>query len=240
MVRLSELERAVFHRISQHIAQNEELTLTELAEECHVAKGTVIKAVQKLGYRGFNDFTRSVRLNVQSSDTALLPRRIVDDDPDYEAERLAQTILRCRGASNFIFSGDRRCAAVIASYMSRKLASFCIFAPPSYDYAMTEPFDLDPGVAYFFFHKELPGREGRGQGPGYGKGMLAAARRAGFYIVVISDDRARATETEADMIIPISQNEGLEADMFVSRVIVLLEKALTVYSRLNRGIHEGA
>ena len=65
VVHLSELERAVFRHISQHVAQNEEITLTELAEECHVAKGTVIKAVQKLGYRGFNDFACNVRLNAQ-------------------------------------------------------------------------------------------------------------------------------------------------------------------------------
>ena len=70
----------------------------------------------------------------------------------------------------------------------------------------------------------------------YGKGMLSAARRAGFFIVVVSDDRRRASDTDADMVVPIAQNDGLETDMFVSRVIVLLEKAFAVYSGLSRGL----
>lgn len=236
VVHLSELERAVFRHISQHVAQDEEVTLTELAEECHVAKGTVIKAVQKLGYRGFNDFACNVRLNAQSSDTMLLPRRIVEGDADAQAKSLAHVFLACWGKANFIFSGDRRCAALIASYMSRKLASFGLSVPPSYDYAMADPCGLEPGVAFFYFHKELPGREGRGQADDYGKGMLSTARRAGFFIVVVSDDRRRASDTDADMVVPVAQNDGLETDMFVSRVIVLLEKAFAVYSGLSRGL----
>ncbi len=61
--RLSPLERQIMQSLVAHISQNEEVSLTELAEECHVSKSSVVKMVQKLGYRGFEDLTYDVRFN---------------------------------------------------------------------------------------------------------------------------------------------------------------------------------
>lgn len=73
MPRFSPLERQILQALTSHISQNEEVSLTALAEECHVSKSSVVKAVQKLGYRGFSDLSYHVRFNAQTSSGSLLP-----------------------------------------------------------------------------------------------------------------------------------------------------------------------
>lgn len=228
----SQLERQIVQALVAHISQNEEVSLTELADEVHVSKSSVVRAVQKLGYRGFPDLTYSVRFNAQSDADMLLPRHVMADSGfDDAAETLARCLLRCAGKRNLIFSGDRRLGALIASYMSRKLAMFDIFAPPSYDYAMTVPGALPCGVAFFCFHRELPGRSVWGQQDGYGEGMLAAARSTGFYVVAFSDNVA-PRPSDADLLLRVAPNERDDLDLYAARVIMLFEAALARYAGL--------
>lgn len=234
----SPLERQVLQAIIAHVSQNEEISLTELADECHVSKSTVVRAVQKMGYRGFSDLTRSVRLSAQTSADALLPRAVTLGSLDAEVEALARCLTRCRGKRNLMFSGDCRLGALLAAYMSRKLAMFDIFAPASYDYAMTTPGRLPVGVAFFCFHRELPGRRHLGQQEGYGEGMLRAARDAGFYVVLFSDSReADVAPGMVDLAVHIAPNDGIAADLYAARVIIVFEAALARYAQLEK---EGA
>lgn len=237
---LTRLELNILQAITDHISQNEEVSLTELADECHAAKSTVVKAVQKMGYQGFTELTHNARFNAQTSSTSLLPRRVTVGDVAAEADLLAGCFARCHGGRNWIFSGDRRCGELLASYMSRKLAMFDIFAPTSYDYAMTVPRDLPCGVAFFCFHRELPGKDHLGQREGYGEGMLAAARRAGFYTVAFSDAVRQPAGREVDLLFKIAPNDDSGADLYATRVIILFEQALSLYAkmrRVSRGSH---
>ena len=60
---LTHAERAVVTALNAHITRNEEVSLTELAQECHVAKSTVVKTLQRLGYQGFEEFRYNYRLS---------------------------------------------------------------------------------------------------------------------------------------------------------------------------------
>ena len=238
MPRPSPLERDIIQALTRHISQNEEVSLTELAAECHVAKSTVVKAVQKLGFRGFGDLTYSARFNAQERG-GLLPRRLVEGDPEAVARELAERFERCRGRHNLIFSGDRRLSAPLASYMSRKLAMFDIFATPSYDYAMVRaaagPQGAGPGgFALLFFHRELPAQRGLGQQPGFGEGMFAAAEAAGFQVIVFSDDE-RALQDRADLLVRIAPNGEADVDLYAVKALMLFEMALTRVSEMRGG-----
>lgn len=235
--RLTRLELQILQAITDHIGRNEEVSLTELASECHVAKSTVVKAVQKMGYGGFTELSRSARLSARTSSESMLPSRVVVGDVDASADLLAGCFARCRGSRNWFFSGDRRCGELLASYMSRKLAMFDIFAPTSYDYAMTVPRDLPCGVAFFCFHRELPGQAHLGQREGYGEDMLAAAKRAGFYTVAFSDDGDKARGRTVDLLFEVAPNDNTGADLYASRVIILFERALSNYAKMRRISH---
>lgn len=232
MVGLTPLERDIIQLLTQHISCNEEISLTELAEECHVAKSTVVKAVQKLGYGGFGDLTYNIRLNAQSAG-GLLPRRPVSGDVDDQVDRLSRLLWSCRDKHSILFSGDHRIGAPLSSYMCRKLAMFGIFASASYDYLMVEHHALDPGTAIFFFHRELPGRANWGQTSGYGEGMLRAARDAGFSIVAFSDDPEKSTRVQADLCIAIDSRDDAGGDLYMMRVLMVFEMAL---ARISKGL----
>ena len=230
--RYSQLDRAIIQAIVAHISKNEEISLTELAQECHVAKSSVVKALQKLGYRGFAEFTKSIRINAQTNSGSLLPRAVAVDGLEATSDRLASCLARHRHHRNFIFSGDRRYGDLLAAYMSRKLALFGIFAPSTYDYAMTAPGEYTCGAAFFCFHRGLPGATRFDQPEGYGMGMLHAARKAGFEIVILTDDRERSVPHDADLVLQISPNSDVRVDLYVTRSIMLFETALAKLARM--------
>lgn len=225
------LEEHIIRELAHHISQNEEVSLTFLAEECHVSKSTVIKAVKKLGYQGFDDLVHNIRFNAQTSSGALLPGRLVEGDREEAVCKLAEQLRLCEGRRNFIFAGDRRTSDVVARYMSRKLAMFDLFATMSTDYAMARREVLECGTAFFILHRELPCRSAHEQDAGYGMGMLRSARDAGFDIVAFSDDSNRRAAQEADLLVRISPNEDEDIDLFVPKTLMVFEQALTQYAR---------
>lgn len=232
MSELTVLEREIVQTLTRHIARSEEVSLTELAEECHVAKSTVVKAVKKLGYGGFSDLVRNVRFDARVGG-GLLPRRCVLDGDAHAASIFATVLLGCRGKHNVFFSGDRRLGDLLSRYLCRKLAMFGIFASASYDYLMLNDHGMEPGIVCFFFHKELPEHAGFGQQEGYGEGMFAAAREAGYQTVVFSDD-SREIQEKADHLIRLCPSVSDGCDLFISRVLMVAEMAFEYLSiRIN-------
>ena len=51
--RLSPLERQIMQSLVAHISQNEEVSLTELAEECHVSKSSAYVVMPSISGTGF-------------------------------------------------------------------------------------------------------------------------------------------------------------------------------------------
>ena len=231
----SQLERTVIQHIVSHISQNRELTLTDIAEQCHVSKSTVIKALQKLGYRGFSDFHRDVRLGARSSNDALLPSRVTRLPIEEEAKVLSNLLYRHKEDRNFIFKSDRRSGDLLANYLSRKLSLFGILCPATYDYSIVDTvMGRPPGLAIFCFHKELPGKTHLGQQEGYGAGLLEAARGAGFDIVVISD-LSKDEPHEETTAISIVRDQDITVDLYATRVLMLFEQTLSALSALAGG-----
>lgn len=144
------VEQTIIDALVRHSALREEITLSALASECHVAKSTVIKTVQKLGFRGFKDFVYTYKLSSSVRPDRLLPERIVDGNIDESADILANHFFRFSTTKNFIHLGGRELVAPIAQYVSRKLAMFDIFAPATYDYALMEQNRLPHGFALLF------------------------------------------------------------------------------------------
>lgn len=226
------LEESVVRELVHHLSQNEEISLTELANECHVSKSTVVKAVKKLGYQGYNDLSQSIRLNAQTSQGGLLPRVATMAPAKDVTHALAKQFVACENKRNFCFSADKRTGSILANYVSRKLAMFEIYAPASYDYAMARQ-ELAPcGSAFFFYHRELPRRSNHSQIEGYGVGMMEQAQKSGFSVVVFADYDHGPWGQHADLFIRIADNESDAEDFYIPRVITVFERALSAYSDL--------
>ena len=52
-MKLTDIEKDIMHCLNMKIADHQKVTLAQIADECHVAKSTVVKFSKKLGYSGF-------------------------------------------------------------------------------------------------------------------------------------------------------------------------------------------
>lgn len=225
---LSSTERGIVNTLTTHIARNEEISLTELAQECHVAKSTVVKALQRIGFHGYREFSYSYRISRDMQRGSLLPREVVRGDVERKAAELADILQWCRGKKSLVFLGGRRMGALLANYVSRKLAMFDIFAPASYDYAMVDETQLPFGAAFFFFHHNPK----RGFGTsGTGESMIQTVREHGYRTVVFTDSDDTHAYRDVDVLIRIVENADPNIDLFATRTIMVFEGALYLYAK---------
>ena len=228
---LTTAERVVATALNTHITNNDEVSLTDLAEECHVAKSTVVKTLQKIGFRGYQEFSYNFRISRDVQRGTLLPRDIVVGDEVQIARELAQTIQWCESKKNIVFLGGRRMGALLASYVSRKLAMFDIFAPASYDYAMVNESRLERGAAFFFSHR-LPQRNIGLSGTG--EAMIETARDLGYRVVAFCDTDDSLLARRADFLVRITDNSDPNLDLFATKTIMMVEQALAQYASLRK------
>ncbi|MDI9591256.1 MAG: hypothetical protein QM302_09505 [Acidobacteriota bacterium] len=233
----SQAERSVINALNAHISRNEEVSLTELAGECHVAKSTVVKTLQRMGFRGYQEFSYSFRLSRDVQRGSLLPRDVVVGSGTTAARELASVFLWCAGRKSIAFSDGKCLAAPLAQYLARKLALFDILAPASYDYAMVDAARAEPGAAFFFIH-----RRDAGVGHGYsgvGEGMLAAVRDRGYRTVIFTDTDDASVTSYADVLIRIADNAEPDIDLYATKVLMVIERALSEYARLREEVRDG-
>ncbi len=229
MRNLSQTERAIMTALNAHITRNEEVSLTELAEECHVAKSTVVKAIKRLGFKGYREFTYNYRISRDIQRGTLLPLKVIDGDDAEVMERLVDTLDWCAGKKSIVFCDGKLWAPLLADYVSRKLALFDIFAPASYDYAMVTESRMACGAAFFFFHHLHSGEEAVSSG--IGEGMVETVRAHGFRTVVFADGDETNVSSYADVLVRIADDAGADLDLFATKVIMVFERALAGLSR---------
>lgn len=229
----SQTERVVINALNAHISRNREVSLTELADECHVAKSTVVKTLQRMGFRGYQEFSYGFRLSRDVQRGSLLPKEAIEGSGTLVARSLANVLVDCEGKKNIVFSDGKRLASLLAQYLSRKLALFDLFAPASYDYAMVHQSSATPGAAFFFVHQ---GADPKGLGQsGVGEGMIVVARELGYHVVVFTDGDEVGMVNHADVVVRITKNANPEIDLYATKVIMVIERSLAELSLLRGG-----
>ena len=78
MQKLTDTEREIIEKLFASNAVREEISLTELAASCHVAKSTVIKTVKKLGFSGFKDYLYAYQTSSNIHNTRVLPKQVTE------------------------------------------------------------------------------------------------------------------------------------------------------------------
>ncbi|VYU40909.1 HTH-type transcriptional regulator GlvR [Enterococcus casseliflavus] len=60
IMRLNELEMAVYKYIVQHFEEIDQLTIREFSAACHVSTSTILRCITKLGYRGYSELKYAI------------------------------------------------------------------------------------------------------------------------------------------------------------------------------------
>lgn len=232
---LSTTDQTIMSAINYHISQSEYVSISELADECDVAKSTIVKLAKKLGYTGYADMRETLCAGKEDevSDSFLPLNTTQDEDTLDAATRLATLFWDRRHAKHVLASNICSVDAILSAYLARKLAMFGIYAISTYDYASIIAKSTDPGIALFFEHNI-------DQKAGAGSFVLSAfkplfklAQQEGYCTVLITDVvKETSTSQLADKVFRIKPSYDSRYDFFAPRTIVLFELMLSELSRL--------
>lgn len=234
MDRLTQTERAIFDELAATGSDVDETSLTELASRCHVAKSTVVKTVQKLGFKGYGDYVTTRRLDLSVRRGHLLPRQVVEGDVDEAVERLATCFQTCEGRKSIAFSLGSYPASFLASSLTRKLNMFDVFAVSSYDNIMFDGRRFEPGYVFLFLHEGVSDRAAGTTSKQSFSHLFGLAHKTGYRIAVFLDssleDAHENYDTLADEVFLIASDRNTNLDFYTVRVLMLIEMALESYS----------
>lgn len=230
MQKLTDTEREIIEKLFASNAVREEISLTELAASCHVAKSTVIKTVKKLGFSGFKDYLYAYQTSSNIHNTRVLPKQVTEGDFDLAVALLADCLERCRGKRNICYSGGDPIIGTVADYVNRKLNMFRIASVSSYDYVTFDSLAPEAGVMFFFL-QAVPESDKNyvNVRPAY-EGLLAYAAQHGYTTVAIIDAGFPDDLPYIDVAIKLAREPGATMQMFPVKVLMLFESALAAYS----------
>lgn len=230
MQKLTDTEREIIEKLFASNAVREEISLTELAASCHVAKSTVIKTVKKLGFSGFKDYLYAYQTSSNIHNTRVLPKQVTEGDFDLAVALLADCLERCRGKRNICYSGGDPTIGILADYVNRKLNMFRIASVSSYDYVTFDSLAPKAGVMFFFL-QAVPESDKNyvNVRPAY-EGLLAYAAQHGYTTVAIIDAGFPDDLPYIDVAIKLAREPGATMQMFPVKVLMLFESALAAYS----------
>lgn len=228
-------DERILRTLNLHMSLGEQVSVTSLAEECNVAKSTIVKMAKKLGYQGFSDLKGDLLRGREDevSDTYLPLEVTSGTDSLSAAAQLAEDFWRCHRCKNVLMSGDASCLQIVSSYLDRKLRMFDIDAAATYDYATIIPVSLKPGTALFFEHNVAMQDEGNGIVLAVSRPHFRLARQQGYHIVLITDEAAASVSAQlSDEVIEIRRSSLAGVDLFIPRTIMLFELMLSELSRI--------
>ncbi len=225
---LSLTDRLLLETFNYHCAQHDYVTLTQLAKECSVAKSTVEKFAQKLGYENFVDLRESAfQENADSSNFIITD--IVEGDLLEAADSLATIFYECRHKKNFIHTNRIPPSSILAPWLSRKLSMLDILAPASYDYAQILDSQMPLGFEIFFNHKMI---DSYVDDVPINQPIIEITRNANVQTILLGDNISSAHEEQASLAIRIGSSISGGADLFIARCMILLELSLSEFASL--------
>lgn len=223
MIKLTDIEKDIMHCLNLKIAQNQKVSLSDLANECHVAKSTIVKMAKKLGYHGFVEmyYQLNEHQKQKTFSEVTLADTLVEDDLTKCIDRLVALLYQNKNRKNFVNAYSRD--DMLSSYMSRKLMLFDIFAPATYDFDMVKNLYLAKGLAIF--------ADLRNNHPFEAKDIMKIAKQEGYVILAFSDSDLTWAKKYVDHFVKIKKTNYKTADFFEAKVIMLLEMVLSEYSK---------
>ena len=234
MQRLTPTEQSVMAALDFRIQSGDAVSLTKIAEECCVSKSMVTKTVKKLGYAGFKDLVEQLDRPGSDVDDNLLLSEFLEGDVLEVSEGLARLIWANRDRKNMVSSSLTGGNAILADYLSRKMAMFDISCPATYDYATAISPSGEPGLAFLFLHSGPARTYASGTTMGVNEPMLRLLHRQRYHIVGVSDDPAAEQRTSADTFVLISPERDDGLDFFAAKVTMLFEFVWSALSEISK------
>lgn len=222
MISLTEVESEIMHHLQCMVNLNQPVTLSILAQECHVAQSTIVKVAKKMGYSGFVELYYHVRSQAGHTQESLaFSQDLIEGDMVSSINEVVDLMWRHHRHKNFVHATSDN--DILSSYFSRKLAMFDFLAPASYDYVMARSQILPHGLAFFL--------ECRKQSRAYIQEMLDIAKKENFYIIMLADGKDSWVQKQCDLCITIKKTNRKGTDFYPAKVLMWIEILLSAYAK---------
>lgn len=232
---LSATDEHILATLNYHVTQNDYVSITVLANECNVAKSTIVKLSKKLGYDGFSDLRDDLAQGGHDvvSDT-YLPMSITDtEDVLDDATRMAERFWAHRGHNNVLISYPNFCSSLLSSYLARKLAMLGMPAIETYDYATIMSVRSLPGIVLFYEHNLTPRAERGRIFMSVPRPHFRLAQEMGYEVMLVSDEPTPTLAAQlAHDVFRVKPTREPQVDLFIPRVMMLFELMLSECSRI--------
>lgn len=221
MSKISEVEQEVLAHIQKNNSLKTKVSLSELAEECHVSKSTVVKLAKKLGYSGYVEMVHKMHNEKEWAES--FRDDLIEGDLEWAVRKIARKFREYENCKNIIAKspyGD-----FTSNYFVRKLQMFNIFAVDTYDYAMVMNSRQKKGFALFYNKSSAYSHYAE---------LMKIAQKEGYYIIVFGEDPSDQLIRYADFHVIFKKINYKTADFYSAQLLIFLEMVLTEYSRIRR------
>lgn len=215
--KLTDIEKDIMTHLQYHISKEEKISLTELAEECHVAKSTIVKTAKKIGYSGYVEMLHYMQNRHNEKQARDLAYDLIEGNLNEMIHLLANKINECKDKKNLVVGYGN--IDLLSAYLSRKLEMFDIFAPSTYEVNMIQNPRKEKGIAFFCDLRE--------KGVKRRREMLSLAKQEGYYIIAFGDVSNQWIKQYAELYIPLRTTHYKNADFYTAKMLIFFELLLS-------------
>ncbi len=146
--KLNSSDQKLLDYVLKNIRKVKDMSIRELAKECYVSTTTIVRFVQKIGFKGYRDFTDLIRFTIMNENDDIVPTSFRKGDymGDYvlnvvetlrvlSQDQMKSLIQMLKGCKNIYFSGYglSREAARYAYHLFTAVGLNCIFPQEDYE-----------------------------------------------------------------------------------------------------------
>ncbi|PJI08589.1 MULTISPECIES: MurR/RpiR family transcriptional regulator [Clostridium] len=222
---LTELEKVILNKIQNYINKNEKVGIDTIAKESFVSKSTIVKLSKKLGYSGYSEMyytilasaNNALKLDFSHNSDAFMNEHLKKD-----IDMLVETLRKYKDKKIYLDSLGVCDSA--KEYYLQKLLIFGFDAASSYHY---EAFKNNKSGLYIFFSYS-----------GYRAEIIEKVNEAirnNFKVIAFTSNKdsplAKISNITVEVAGTKSDREHYLPNFFTSNLIILLELALSEYSK---------
>lgn len=223
---LTELEKVILNKIQNYINRNEKIGIDIIAKECFVSKASIVKLSKKLGYSGYSEMyytilaakNNSLKLDFFSSSDGIFMNEHLKADINILVEALRKF------KDKKIYLDSLGVCDSAREYYLQNLLIFGFDAASSYHY---EAFKNNKSGLYLFFSYS-----------GYRAEIIEKVNEAirnNFKVIAFTANKdsplAKISHVTLEIAGVKSDREHYLPNLFTANLIILLELALSEYSK---------
>lgn len=224
-IHFTEMEKSILNRIHYYISKKERVKIDQIAQDCFVSKGAIVKLAKKLGYSGYSELyyvTFATMNNISGENYIDINTLVNNYELSSNVSKFTDLIYMFKDKRIKIDSLGFCDSA--KDYYIQKLQTFGFSSMSCYHFSS---FSKENSGVYIFMSYSGTRSEILEK--------VNVAKENGDYVVALTNNANSPLAKVSHMVIEVngiqSENKNYQPNLFTANLIILLEMALSNYSK---------